>query len=221
MAPEQCPPLSWTISNRLAEFAPYLLDWYFRCAPRVMLAVELAHLTTCARERVVQAMTELRGKCVQDNLRTFACVWLRSSRCNPAGKPPPQAGTASCWGPQAMASCTPRPCEPRSLWWTPLWGSPWRRPRCCTPPRLCSGTSTTTQGLLSLLRPGGLDNVQGSCFSSDGGLQAAARHTQGARSWQLQALPFVCAPQCPEAVLCTACCLLPCHCSVATGSANA
>ena len=25
-----CPPLTWTISNRLAEFAPFLLQWYFR-----------------------------------------------------------------------------------------------------------------------------------------------------------------------------------------------
>lgn len=26
-----CPPLTWTISNRLAQFAPFLLQWYFRC----------------------------------------------------------------------------------------------------------------------------------------------------------------------------------------------
>ena len=26
-----CPPLTWTISNRLADFAPFLLQWYFRC----------------------------------------------------------------------------------------------------------------------------------------------------------------------------------------------
>lgn len=25
-----CPPMTWTISNRLAEFAPFLLQWYFR-----------------------------------------------------------------------------------------------------------------------------------------------------------------------------------------------
>ncbi|BDA45333.1 hypothetical protein COCOBI_07-1200 [Coccomyxa sp. Obi] len=25
-----CPPLAWTISNRLAEFAPFVLKWYFR-----------------------------------------------------------------------------------------------------------------------------------------------------------------------------------------------
>ena len=25
-----CPPLTWTISNRLAQFAPFLLQWYFR-----------------------------------------------------------------------------------------------------------------------------------------------------------------------------------------------
>ncbi len=25
-----CPPLTWTISNRLADFAPFLLQWYFR-----------------------------------------------------------------------------------------------------------------------------------------------------------------------------------------------
>ena len=25
-----CPPLTWTISNRLAEFAPFLLQWYYR-----------------------------------------------------------------------------------------------------------------------------------------------------------------------------------------------
>ena len=25
-----CLPLTWTISNRLAEFAPFLLQWYFR-----------------------------------------------------------------------------------------------------------------------------------------------------------------------------------------------
>ena len=28
-----CPPLSWTISNRLATFAPYVLQWYYRQAP--------------------------------------------------------------------------------------------------------------------------------------------------------------------------------------------
>jgi hypothetical protein len=27
-----CPPMTWTISNRLAEFAPSVLRWYFRCA---------------------------------------------------------------------------------------------------------------------------------------------------------------------------------------------
>ena len=26
----ECPPLTWTISNRLAEFAPFLLQWYYR-----------------------------------------------------------------------------------------------------------------------------------------------------------------------------------------------
>ena len=26
-----CPPIAWTISNRLAEFAPFVLKWYFRC----------------------------------------------------------------------------------------------------------------------------------------------------------------------------------------------
>lgn len=26
-----CPPLTWTISNRLAEFAPFVMQWYFRC----------------------------------------------------------------------------------------------------------------------------------------------------------------------------------------------
>ncbi|EIE20344.1 hypothetical protein COCSUDRAFT_3563 [Coccomyxa subellipsoidea C-169] len=25
-----CPPVTWTISNRLAEFAPFVLTWYFR-----------------------------------------------------------------------------------------------------------------------------------------------------------------------------------------------
>jgi hypothetical protein len=25
-----CPPLSWTMSNRLAEFAPFILQWYYR-----------------------------------------------------------------------------------------------------------------------------------------------------------------------------------------------
>jgi len=25
-----CPPMTWTISNRLAEFGPHLLQWYFR-----------------------------------------------------------------------------------------------------------------------------------------------------------------------------------------------
>ena len=27
-----CPPLSWTMSNRLADFAPFILQWYYRCA---------------------------------------------------------------------------------------------------------------------------------------------------------------------------------------------
>ena len=27
-----CPPMTWTISNRLAEFAPSVLRWYFRRA---------------------------------------------------------------------------------------------------------------------------------------------------------------------------------------------
>ena len=35
-----CPPLTWTISNRLAEFAPFLLQWYFRClVPPCLMAV--------------------------------------------------------------------------------------------------------------------------------------------------------------------------------------
>ncbi len=28
----ECPPLAWTISNRLAEFAPFVLQWYYKYA---------------------------------------------------------------------------------------------------------------------------------------------------------------------------------------------
>lgn len=29
-----CPPMTWTVSNRLAEFAPTVLRWFFRRAPK-------------------------------------------------------------------------------------------------------------------------------------------------------------------------------------------
>ena len=37
VVPEQCPPLSWTLSNRLADYAPYQLQWYFRHAAAACL----------------------------------------------------------------------------------------------------------------------------------------------------------------------------------------
>ena len=50
-----CPPLTWTISNRLAEFAPFLLHWHFRCS--------ISHLPHCHMRvlHVCSAAQELPG----------------------------------------------------------------------------------------------------------------------------------------------------------------
>ena len=44
VVPQQCPPLSWTLSNRLADYAPYQLQWYFRQARLPFSSASWSHV---------------------------------------------------------------------------------------------------------------------------------------------------------------------------------
>lgn len=46
-----CPPMSWTISNRLQQFSPFVLQWHYRsahCCFSMSIALDCSSVVSCA-----------------------------------------------------------------------------------------------------------------------------------------------------------------------------